>query len=478
MRVSGVNNDHNAPVPGMVMDGNIARGGRLRGRRMPLRACLATLVVLGCVMAPVSTASAAAVLLPDLVADPPENPDPLQVEDFGAGPRLVMRFDGYIHNKGPGPLEMRGSGRVGNVMTVTEQRIYRDDSSSFYDGGRNAQIIFETADGHDHWHLKNAARYSLWNEAGTAQVATSAKVGFCLEDSAHVDPFGPSAAAYSNATIQRCKENQPSASSVYQGISSGWRDIYWWNLPFQWIDVSDVQPGRYRLASQMDPDDIVIESNEQNNGPGFGQDIVTVPGHLATPVTVSAGGPVTITLPAASYGTTGGRASRIESAPAHGTLHVAAGTTFAGDKVVYTPQPGFAGTDRFTFSTPSTSSLYPLHPAPATVTVQVPGSGSLGKGARLLGPLRMTRRGGKLIVKGRVRRSGTVRARLTKGKRTLESCRRRVRAGRLFRCRIDLPSVATARKSKVIARLRVNGRLMDSRKARVPRRLLAAKRAR
>ena len=57
-------------------------------------------------------------------------------------------------------------------------------------------MIFEPEDGHDHWHLKNAARYSLWNEAKTAEVAPAMKVGFCLIDSQRRETNGPSRAVY------------------------------------------------------------------------------------------------------------------------------------------------------------------------------------------------------------------------------------------------------------------------------------------
>ena len=57
---------------------------------------------------------------------------------------------------------------------------------------------------------------------------------------------------------------------MFEGISRGWRDFYPGDLPFQWIDVSDVVPGRYRLGGEVDPDNFVAESNEANNGPAIG----------------------------------------------------------------------------------------------------------------------------------------------------------------------------------------------------------------
>src|SRR6185503_8220320 len=100
---------------------------------------------------------------------------------------------GSIHNIGPGPLEIRGSQPVNGAMTVTGQRIYRTDSSFHDDNSRHPQIRFENADGHRHWHLRGAARYSLWDSTGTQEVAPASKVGFCLLDSERVNSFGPSA---------------------------------------------------------------------------------------------------------------------------------------------------------------------------------------------------------------------------------------------------------------------------------------------
>ena len=142
---------------------------------------------------PVAQARAASpVLLPDLVADPPTNPQPAQVMVLADGQsHLLLRFNGIIHNIGAGPLEIRGSTPVNGEMTVTGQRIYRQDSSHYDDNSRHPQLHYENTDGHDHWHLMAAARFSLWNQAGNVQVAPAAKVGFCLEDGEKVAAANP-----------------------------------------------------------------------------------------------------------------------------------------------------------------------------------------------------------------------------------------------------------------------------------------------
>lgn len=57
--------------------------------------------------------------------------------------------------------------------------------------GRYPRIIYETQDAHNHFHPQKIARYSLWNQARTANVAPGQKVGFCLEDTQRREDHGP-----------------------------------------------------------------------------------------------------------------------------------------------------------------------------------------------------------------------------------------------------------------------------------------------
>ena len=55
--------------------------------------------------------------LPDLVADPPERPQLAEYTYPNGTDALLLRFDGFVHNRGAGPLEMRGTSRSGADMT-------------------------------------------------------------------------------------------------------------------------------------------------------------------------------------------------------------------------------------------------------------------------------------------------------------------------------------------------------------------------
>ncbi len=311
----------------------------------------------------------AAPLYPNLVSDPPGAASAPVVYDDGAGPRLLMRFDGFVHNAGFGALEIQGTGGNGATMTNVRQRIYDSVSPSAL-WASPAQVLYETDDSHNHWHLKNIARYSLWNLEGTAEVAPAQKVGFCLIDSQRRETIGPGSAQYTEAGNDFCAQDNPAASSVTMGISAGWRDVYHRSLAFQWIDVSDVAPGSYRLRSDIDPEGRIRESSEVNP-PAFGAGAAVVPGYRATNVGVAAAkGPRQVQLAAANVGgLTQAPQFKIVTAPKQGSLDRPVGQWFNGGSVQYTPAAGYSGADSFTFAARNPASSFPRNPPSAVATL-------------------------------------------------------------------------------------------------------------
>ena len=265
-------------------------------QRRSMLALAATAAAIACAVAAPAAPAQVTERLPDLVSDAPANPL-LQTFSQPDGNHLLLRFDGYVHNQGQGAFEMRGSNRVGTEYSTVVQRVYRSDGSFFDDSSRDPHMIYEPEDGHVHWHLKDAARYSLWNEAKTGEVAPAMKTGFCLIDSQRRETHGPSSPVYSTGGSNNfCGQNEPNRVSLFEGVSAGWRDIYPRTLAFQWVDVSDVSPGRYWLRAEVDPDDWARESNEVNAA-ATQSSLFTIPGYAANPVdagTISAAGPTTI----------------------------------------------------------------------------------------------------------------------------------------------------------------------------------------
>jgi hypothetical protein len=353
-------------------------------------------------------ASGGTPLLPNLVADPPTG----QRFERSNG-HLLLRFNGYIHNKGPGALDIRGEREVPHMSQHTREVLEFDEAHeqenlkqpeleelanpkmqviqrlfttnvgeqeenierSHVNEPSPGELVYSASDGHDHWHLQHAAKYSLWNAGRTAEVAPSQKVGFCLDDSEHVEKgIGPSTAAYSEATGRRfCQRYKAGATSLFEGVSSGWRDLYDSGLAFQWVDATEVLPGKYWLREDVNPDGIVKETGG-TNVPEYATSAVIIPGYDAAPQTLETefeeAAAVSLTSTKWVSETSGAPAPgspvyALVSGPSHGKLGA-----LSANHVTYTPDPGFSGTDSFTFSTGDSSNPKKAA-AVATVTIGV-----------------------------------------------------------------------------------------------------------
>ena len=363
--------------------GNLGLGGR----RSTVRAAVVGSVLLTLagisvgLMQEAHAADSATPELPNLVADPPDDVS-LGVDSSAGSERLLLRFNGYIQNVGPGALDFRGSRSAPTISKKVEeevatakenhtelpqkveeelasprmnvsQRLFTTDQPEneverpHIEEPSTGEMVYVNADGHHHWHLQHVARYSLWNAAKTAEVAPAQKVGFCLDDSQHVEEgVGPIGPVYSSAGQSFCQRYNPDATSVYQGISRGWRDVYPAGIAFQWVDVSDVMPGEYWIREDVNPEGIVKETGGAN-APAYSASPVTIPGFDAQPrsVTISTEGAHELALSATAWGDTNTPAYSVIEQPLHGKLG-----SVEGDRVTYTPTPGYSGPDSFTYA--------------------------------------------------------------------------------------------------------------------------------
>ncbi|HEY1450658.1 MAG TPA: Ig-like domain-containing protein, partial [Solirubrobacteraceae bacterium] len=229
---------------------------------------------------------------------------------------------------------------------------------------------------HHHWHLQRAAKYSLWNSAKTAEVAPAQKVGFCLDDSQHVETTkGPSTPVYAdNVAPFRafCQQYKPNATSLFEGISPGWRDLYSRELAFQWVDASNVLPGEYWLREEVNPLGVIKETGGENV-PVYAASPTIIPGFDALPQALSTanGEAKSITLSAKAWNDAATPTYKIVTQPTHGTL-----SAISSGKVTYTPNAGYSGSDSLTFSAADPSSQFPTSPAVATVSLEVGEAGA------------------------------------------------------------------------------------------------------
>lgn len=108
---------------------------------------------------------------------------------------------------------------------------------------------------HRHYHSFEAfAHYDIVNDEGVHQVSGH-KASFCLEDSDCLER-GPRPLTYF-----RCGRDYRG----YQGISANCGDTYHRNLDCQWVDVTDLPLGTYRLVVSVNPHRKVPEMRYDNN---------------------------------------------------------------------------------------------------------------------------------------------------------------------------------------------------------------------
>lgn len=118
--------------------------------------------------------------------------------------------------------------------------------------------LFDFSPCHGHFHMHGVADYDLLDATGSA-VVRARKQGWCFRDNV---PFrqGAGPAKYDCAN---------------QGISAGWEDIYDKSLDCQWLDITGVPGGQYRLRVTVNPDRMFEEANYGNNTVTV---VVTLPG--------------------------------------------------------------------------------------------------------------------------------------------------------------------------------------------------------
>lgn len=191
-----------------------------------------------------------------------------QIDLPGDGRRL-LRFAAIIVNIGVGPFEARGSRPDTSTtdMTTVVQRIY--DTAGGYRDVLTPASMFFAGDGHNHWHLRNLESYDLVRSDNGVKVGTSLKSGFCFFDSESYNlslPGAPQSPVYTkDSTPKACAKGDPNALSAVMGLSVGWGDRYGPKLPDQYIDITGLGAGNYRLWGQADRSNWFLEQNENNN---------------------------------------------------------------------------------------------------------------------------------------------------------------------------------------------------------------------
>jgi hypothetical protein len=172
----------------------------------------------------------------------------------------------------------------------------------------NPNFTCSPAEGHNHAHYSNYARYELLDPSSQA-VVIGHKQGFCLLDS-------------------ECAN--PRYSCDNQGISAGCADVYDSSLGCQYLDITDIPAGDYTLRVTVDPFSRIAELNEGNNVISVP---VTIPGASANACTNPQ------VIPAL-----GGVVTGSTSGTGGGSLSGSCGNTGASPEKVFQWTPSVSGT--------------------------------------------------------------------------------------------------------------------------------------
>lgn len=183
--------------------------------------------------------------------------------------RRCLRFDQILGNEGAGPFELRYDITGIGTDQQLAQRIYRSDGSSY----ERPAGTYEFHKTHAHFHYRNFAVSELWasdesgRRLGDVPIRVGKKNGFCVIDIENIwfGQRGDAARAYYFPQCDAPTEVDPSSPMLRQGMSVGWADVYNWFLADQYIEVTGVPDGYYVLTTIADADQLVLETNENNN---------------------------------------------------------------------------------------------------------------------------------------------------------------------------------------------------------------------
>ena len=173
-----------------------------------------------------------------------------------------LRFSATIVNVGGGPFGVAATRNDASSAFAISQRVHSSDGTSRLLAKPTAGLTY-AGDGHNHWHVRDLERYELRRLDNGVKVGTSSKSGFCFFDTGPFRlslPGAPSTGVFSSAGC-----GVENSLDLNMGLSVGWGDTYRWTLPDQFIDVTNLSSGKYRLHATADPLGWFDEASEQNN---------------------------------------------------------------------------------------------------------------------------------------------------------------------------------------------------------------------
>ena len=184
-----------------------------------------------------------------------------------------LRFTSDVRNVGAGPLEIQiplvnaGASGVTSAYLPGEcfaQQVVTSNSGTSVTRPAGS-CLFHTQ--HLHFHYSDLLAYSLYGVTSTGgigqKVGTSVKASFCLTDDDYFGFGTPGPNSQRDFTGQpgcNAPANAgPGGTLIDEGIKPGWGDVYTWDTPGQYIDVTNLADGTYDLVEETNPTgDLVV----------------------------------------------------------------------------------------------------------------------------------------------------------------------------------------------------------------------------
>ncbi len=165
-------------------------------------------------------------------------------------------FSTLTWNSGDAQLEVVarevGTNNGSDVRNVS-QFVYNDDGTYI----EHHAGTFEYHPAHAHFHFEKYAIYTLKRVDSPGQSdRIGSKTTFCIIDTNRINrrlPGAPKRPVY-----RSCNKD-------FQGMSVGWGDEYGSYLAGQEIDITNLPVGDYSLTIEVDPNNRLLETNENNN---------------------------------------------------------------------------------------------------------------------------------------------------------------------------------------------------------------------
>jgi hypothetical protein len=206
---------------------------------------------------------------PDVIMSAPSQ---LRLDRTTIRGRVLLRAASSIDNRGRGPFELRAR-RLARHRWLVYQAVYDERGRPhFFRTASTLVYKFVPGDryGHEYvgaasyWKVRHVAAFELWSVGprlvALKRVRTGPKADYCLRDLFRTVPsaWSPSAPVY-----PACSQD-PAITRDTLGTSVGWSDVYPYDYPQQWIDVTGLR-GRFAFVMRADPDRLFVDSRPEND---------------------------------------------------------------------------------------------------------------------------------------------------------------------------------------------------------------------